>query len=186
MNPLVSLAKAAVENFTKENKVISPAPDISEEFLKQKAGVFVTIENAGSLRGCIGTYLPSQENICKEVIQNAIAAAAEDYRFESIKKEELPFLSYAIYILGEPELVKDISELNPKKYGIIVKSQGFSSTDVIFNPAPSPYQKTGILLPNLEKIDTAEQQIDIACQKGGIDQILENIIIYRFEAKKYQ
>jgi uncharacterized protein (TIGR00296 family) len=199
MNSLVLLAKQAVENYIKERKTISPPSDLPEEFLKRKAGTFVTIEKAGVLRskprdehkrilrGCIGTYLPTKENIAKEIIANAIAAATEDYRFSPIEKEELPYLSYTVYILSEPELVKNKEELNPKKFGIIVKTTPIShpnGTDVVFNG--HFVAKTGLLLPDLEGIDTREKQISIACQKGGIDPKKEGIIIYKFTAEKYQ
>jgi len=186
MNPLVALAKSAVENFVREGKIISPAENLPKEFLLKKSGVFVTIEKEGSLRGCIGTYLPTKENIAQEIICNAIAAATEDYRFGSIQENELPYLAFTVYTLGRPELIKDISGLNPKKYGIIVKTnpiQLLKRNDVVFNGS-LPY-KSGLLLPDLEGIKTAEQQVLIACQKGGIDLIRENIIIYRFTVNKY-
>ena len=202
MNSLVNLAKQAVENYIKDNIVIIPPVDLPNEFLTRKAGTFVTIEKCASsahpptrreLRGCIGTYLPTRENIAEEIIYNAIAAATEDYRFGPIQGEELPHLSYTVYILSEPELVnphtttriisalrqerqssfgvgvKDISELNPKKFGIIVKSK----------------TKCGLLLPDLEGVDTIEKQISICCQKGGIDPLKEKIFIYRFTVEKY-
>jgi len=236
MSPYVSLAKLAVETYVAEGKIISSSNDFPaapsggppargevrqrrrlwrEEFLKRKAGTFVTIEKAGSLKGCIGTYLPTKENIAQEIIQNAIAAATEDYRFGSIQKEELLYLSYTVYVLGEPELVKDIKpvasfpviarqlskDLNPKEYGIIVKTSPIASprpirrgsplatpeaadgTDVLFN-GHIPY-KSGLLLPDLEGIDTIEKQISIVCQKGGIDPQKERIVIYRFTTEKY-
>jgi len=200
MNPHVLLTKSAVENYVKEKRIINLPENLPEEFLKKKSGIFVTIKKGGQLRGCIGTYLPTKENIAKEIISNAIAAAAEDYRFGPIQEEELPFLSYTVYILNEPELVseKDVSDppkfffeklrragLDPKKYGIIVKTLPISSpgTDVVFNGHTPP--KSGLLLPDLEGIDTIEQQLSIACQKGEIDLIEENILIYRFTVKKY-
>ncbi len=207
MNPYVSLAKEAMGNYIKEEKIISPPNDLPKEFFQRKAGVFVTIytkyktpDTKCQLRGCIGTYLPTRQNIAEEIIHNAIAAATEDYRFGSIQKEELPYLSYEVSILSKPELVKDnksfaslsviaqqlSKELNPKKFGIIVKSQGFSSPDVIFNPAPMPYQKTGLLLPDLEGINTVEKQISIACQKAGINPKTEKISIYKFTVEKYE
>jgi len=185
MHPLVLLAKQAVETFVKEGKIIEPSNDFPEEFLNKRAGTFVTIEKNGELRGCIGTYLPIRANIAKEVIQNAIAAATEDWRFGPVQKEELPYLSYTVYILSEPELVKNISELDPKKYGIIVKSVPISlSGDVAFNG--HFVAKTGLLLPDLEGVDTIEQQISIACQKGGIDPSRERVFIYKFTVEKYQ
>lgn len=185
MNSYLELTKQAVESYIKEGKIISPPPDLPEEFLTQKAGAFVTIMKDGSLRGCIGTYLPTKNNVAEEIIHNAIAVATEDYRFGPIQKEELPQLSYIVYVLSEPELVIELNpvewaspkirrilfnRVNPKKFGIIVKSG----------------QKSGLLLPDLENINTAEKQISIACQKGGIDPVKEKIIIYKFTAEKYQ
>lgn len=185
MNPLVILAKKAVENYVKERKVIEAPRDLPKEFFEKRAGTFVTIEKNGKLRGCIGTYLPTKVNIVEEVIHNAIAAASQDYRFGPIQEEELPHLSYIVYILSQPELVKDISELDPKRYGIIVKTFPISSlSDVIFNG--HFVAKTGLLLPDLEGIDTIEKQIFIACQKGNIDPKKEKILLYKFEVKKYR
>jgi len=170
MHPLVFLAKQTVENYIKERKIISLLEDLPKEFLERKAGTFVTIEKNSELRGCIGTYLPTRENIAEEVIYNAIAAATEDYRFGPIEDKELSSLSYTVYILNEPELIKDIKELDPKKYGIIVKTE----------------TKTGLLLPDLEGVDTIEQQLSIACQKGGIDPNQEKFLIYKFTAEKFK
>ncbi len=194
MNPLVNLAKQAVENYIKDNIVIIPPVDLPNEFLTRKAGTFVTIEKCASsahpptrreLRGCIGTYLPTKENIAEEIIHNAIAAATEDYRFGSITIEELPYLSYTVYILSEPELAIELDpvkwaspkirkilfdRVNPKKFGIIVRSK----------------TKCGLSLPDLEGVDTIEKQISICCQKGGIDPSREEILIYKFTVEKYQ
>ncbi|MCK4453775.1 AMMECR1 domain-containing protein [Candidatus Parcubacteria bacterium] len=199
MNQYISLAKKAVENYIKERKTISPSKNLPEEFLTRKAGTFVTIEKDENLRGaprderkrvlrgCIGTYLPTKENIAQEIIHNAIVAATEDYRFSPIQKQELPELSYTVYILNKPELIKSINELDPKKYGILVKSQSFSSgSDVIFEPAPRTHFKSGLLLPDLDGVDTSEKQISIACQKANINPQTEKIIIYKFKVEKYQ
>lgn len=185
MHPLVLLAKTAVEDYITENVVIIPPEDLPKEFLDRKAGTFVTIEKSSQLRGCIGTYLPLRQNIAEEVIYNAIAAATEDYRFGPIQKEELPHLSYTVYILNEPELIKDLKELDPKKYGIIIKTVPLSpSGDVVFNGHFTA--KTGLLLPDLEGVDTIEKQIGITCQKAGIDPQKEQILIYKFTVEKYQ
>jgi len=190
MHSLVLLAKLVVENYIKEGKIIFPTEDLPEEFLKKRAGTFVTIELSSEqkvlLRGCIGTYLPTRVNIAEEIIHNAIAAATEDYRFGPIQKEELPYLSYTVYILNEPKPVKDIKDLDPKKFGIIVKTTPFAypNEDVVFD-GHSPF-KSGLLLPDLEGIDTVEEQISITCQKGGINPEKEKIIIYKFTVEKYQ
>ncbi len=169
MHPLVSLAKSAVENYINRGKTIKPPKGLPKEFFEKKSGTFVTIMEYNGLRGCIGTYLPIRRNIAEEVIYNAIAAASEDYRFGPIQKEELPRLSYTVCILSGPEPVKDLKELNSKRYGIIVKTSA----------------KTGLLLPDLEGVNTVEQQISIACQKAGIDPNKEKIIIYKFTVEKF-
>jgi len=194
---LPELAKLSVETYVKEKKIIEPPVGLPQEFLSRRAGVFVTIEKKLSglprsepevlLRGCIGTYLPTKINIAEEIIHNAIAAATEDYRFGPLQKEELSYLTYTVYILGEPELIKDIKELDPKKYGIIVKTAPIvspNSTDVVFD-GHSPF-KSGLLLPDLDGVDTIEQQIQICCQKGGISPEKEKIVIYRFITEKYE
>ncbi len=187
MNTYVKLAKLAVGNYLNEGRVIEPPEDLPKDFLNRKAGIFVTIEKDGDLRGCIGTYLPTKINIAEEIICNAIAAATEDYRFGAIKKEELPFLSYTVYVLSYPELVKDIKELNPKKFGIIVKTGPLAfpnQEDVVFNGVV-PY-KTGLLLPDLEGVENVEQQIAIACRKGEIEPAKEKIFVYKFTVEKYE
>jgi len=187
MTPYILLAKSAVETYIKEGKIISPPENLPKEFWEQRAGAFITIEKMGELRGCIGTYLPLRKNIAEEIIYNAIAAATEDYRFGPLQEEEIPHLSYTVYILSTPELVKDLKELNPRKYGIIVKTESINypdGTDVVFNGKP-PF-KSGLLLPDLEGVDTVEKQISIACQKGRIDLTQKKIIIYKFTVEKYQ
>lgn len=185
MNQCTQLAKEAVENYIKEKVIIVPPKNLPKDFLERKTGVFVTIEKDDAaregeprqkreLRGCIGTYLPVRQNIVEEIIYNAIAAATEDCRFGSITEQEFPYLHYTVYILSDPSWpVKNISELNPKKFGIIIKTHSVSP-------------KCGVLLPDLEGVDTAEQQISIACQKAGIDPDKEEIIIYKFSAEKFK
>ncbi len=176
MNPYVKLAKRAVENYIEKGEIIEIPDDLPKEMMEKKFGTFITIEKNGQLRGCIGTYLPTKENIAQEIIHNAIAAATEDYRFNPIQKEELSSLSYTVYVLEKPELVKDVKGLNPKKYGIIVRTA----------PINHSMPKSALLLPDLQGIDTVEKQISIACQKGEIDLTHQKITIYRFTIQKHQ
>jgi hypothetical protein len=170
-HPLVLLARKATEKFIREEKIIAPSASVSREFLNRKAGVFVSISNCRRLRGCIGTYAAAKENIALETIANAVSAASQDARFEPITENELPMLDYDVYVLDEPRLINDISELDVKKYGIIV--------------ADNASKKCGLLLPDLEGVKTVEEQIHIASQKAGIDLKKEKISIYRFTAEKY-
>jgi AmmeMemoRadiSam system protein A len=186
MNHYISLAKSAVENYVKEGKSIEPPSDLPKEFYEKRAGTFVTIKKGNDLRGCIGTYLPTRPTIVEEIIRNAIAAATEDCRFGSVKKEELSSLSYEVYILSEPEPVEDIKTLDPKKFGIIVKTTPFAypNQDVVFD-GRTPL-KSGLLLPDLQGIDTVEEQFILACQKGQIDPAKEKTFTYRFTVEKHQ
>lgn len=171
MNPFIELAKKSVESFVKEGKIISD--QLPENLSNQRKGVFVTIEKNGNLRACIGTFLPTQKSLSEEIIKNAIASATEDYRFGPIKEEELPELNYTVYLLEKPELIERIEELNPKKYGIMIKT-----TEIPL--------KSALLLPDLEGIRTPQEQISAVCQKGGIDPETEEIAIYKFKVKKYE
>jgi AmmeMemoRadiSam system protein A len=167
MHPLVELARKSVETFIKEGKKIAP-PDPLPPEMTEKAGVFVCLKKFGELRGCIGTYLPTNECIGAEVIANAISAAIKDPRFSPVEEGELSDLSYSVDILSCPEKVDSISDLNPKKYGIIVVS-GF---------------RRGLLLPDLEGVDTVEEQLRITKMKAGILPH-EEVEIFRFEVKRY-
>ena len=164
----VRLARETIENYIKQGKIITPPLGLPEEMINQKAGVFVSLKKKGNLRGCIGTFIPTQENIAQEIIKNAISAAVDDPRFSSVNVSELKDLSISVDVLSAPEEVKDISQLDPKKYGVIVSS-GY---------------KKGLLLPDLEGVDTVEYQIDIAKRKAGIYPG-EKVKLYRFEVKRY-
>jgi len=164
----VKLARETIENYIKQGKIITPPLGLPEEMINQKAGVFVSLKKFGDLRGCIGTFMPTQENIAQEIIKNAISAAVDDPRFSPVDVSELEDLSISVDVLSAPEEVKDISQLDPKKYGVIVSS-GY---------------KKGLLLPDLEGVDTVEYQIDIAKRKAGIYPD-EKVKLYRFEVKRF-
>ncbi len=168
MHPFVELAKKTIETYVKEGTVIPLPSPLSPEMI-QKAAVFVSLKKHGELRGCIGTYLPASESLAAEIIANAISAATKDPRFSAVKEDELNDISYSVDVLSTPEKISDISELNPKKYGIIIVS-GF---------------RRGLLLPDLEGVDTIEEQIRITKMKAGILPH-EKVEIYRFEVKRYK
>lgn len=171
MDFYISLAQEAVEKFIKNGEIIKIPDNLPAEFLNRRAGVFVTIYNNKELRGCIGTYLPTRKNIAEEIIYNAISAGMEDFRFEPIIAEELPKLQYEVSILSEPEEVKDKSVLDAKKFGVIIRAND---------------DRSGLLLPDLEGVDNADQQIAIACQKGGIDPKFDKYKLFRFTVEKYK
>lgn len=166
----IRLAKDVVEYYVKNKKIIGTIPHyVDNRMLTQKAGVFVSIKKNGKLRGCIGTILPTEENIAKEIIRNAIMSATQDPRFYPITEDELNDLTYSVDILGQPEKVSTKEELDPKKYGVIV-SRGY---------------KKGLLLPDLEGVNTVDEQLMIACQKAGIDYFTEEFEIERFTVERH-
>ncbi len=166
MDPLVKLAKDAIETYVKTGKIIEPPEDIPEEW-KIRAGAFVSIKKNRQLRGCIGTIYPTTENLVHEVIRNAIAAATEDPRFLPVTEDELSELTYSVDVLSSPEKVRDLNELDPRKYGIIV-SKGM---------------RKGVLLPDLEGVNTVAEQLSIALMKAGIRED-EDFEVYKFTVKR--
>ena len=168
MHPLVELAKKSVETYVREGKIIQPPVPIQPE-MAEKAGVFVSLKKRGQLRGCIGTYIPSCESIEIETVINAIAAATKDPRFSPVEEDELKDITYSVDVLSPPRKVKDVSELDPDKYGVIVVSG----------------HRKGLLLPDLKGVDTVEEQLRITRLKAGILPH-EEVEIYRFEVKRYK
>jgi AmmeMemoRadiSam system protein A len=167
MHPLVRLAKRTVEAFVRRGEVIQPRR-LSPE-MKEQAGVFVSIHKLGELRGCIGTFEPQHANVAEEIVANAISSATRDPRFLPVTKGELKKLEYSIDVLTRPEPVESQDRLDPKKYGVIVEA-GW---------------RKGLLLPDLEGVNTVEEQVEICRLKAGIDPD-EPVRLYRFEVKRYK
>ncbi len=167
LSPLVKLAKEALESYVRERAVVQPKALAPE--MRDRAGVFVCIKKEGELRGCIGTFEPTQNNIAEEVVANAISTATHDPRFEPVKPSELKDLEYTVDVLTHPEPVENKDQLDAKRYGVIVES-GY---------------RRGLLLPDLEGVDTVDDQIDISRQKAGIGPD-EPVQLYRFEVKRYK
>ncbi len=168
MHPLVRLAKETIEHYILTGKIFPQPVELTTE-MAGKAGVFVSLKIKGELRGCIGTFSPSRENVAAEVIHNAVSAATQDPRFPPVHPEELSELEYSVDVLTEPEKVSGKKDLDVKKYGIIVKSGN----------------RRGLLLPDLEGVDTVDDQINIASMKAGIYPG-EPVELYRFEVKRYK
>lgn len=164
----VQLARESIIHYLTCKKKLALPDDLPQELIKSRAGVFVSLHKGERLRGCIGTPLATRSNIALEIIENAISAAIHDPRFSPVILEEVEKLTISVDILTTPEEVKDTSRLNPKKYGVIVSS-GF---------------RRGLLLPDLEGVDTVAQQLDIARQKAGISPG-ETFQIEKFEVKRY-
>jgi AmmeMemoRadiSam system protein A len=167
LHPVVKLAKKTVESYVREGK--TPKPKKLTPEMRERAGVFVSLHEHGQLRGCIGTFEPREKNVAEEIIANAISSSTGDPRFPPVTASELDDLEYSVDILTEPEPVEDISQLDAKEYGVIVESDW----------------KKGLLLPDLEGVDTVEEQIAICRLKAGISTG-DPIKLYRFQVRRFQ
>lgn len=165
----VRLARISLETWVKDGKPASLPEGLSDGLMKNRAGVFVSLKKDGELRGCIGTISPVRKNIAEEILHNAVSAGVHDPRFEPVTADELNDLVYSVDVLGEPEPIETIDELEVKRYGVIV-SRG---------------DRSGLLLPNLAGVDTPQQQVEIALRKGGIRQD-EPFRMERFEVVRHK
>lgn len=164
----VRLARASVESYVRSHKQLEVPSWITEEMKRDRAGVFVSIHEHDRLRGCIGTISPVMNNIAEEIIQNAISASSRDPRFSPIGPEELKWLEIHVDVLGRPEKIDGPEFLDVKRFGVIVTKGS----------------RRGLLLPDLEGVDTVDQQISIAKQKAGIGQN-EKVQLQRFEVVRH-
>jgi AmmeMemoRadiSam system protein A len=167
MHPLVKLAKDTIESYVRDGTI--PRPNELTPEMIERSGVFVSLKVGGLLRGCIGTYEPAKANVAEEVITNAISSATRDPRFPPVTPDELSDLEYSVDVLTSPEPVKSEAGLDPKRYGIIVESG----------------KRKGLLLPDLEGVDTVARQIEICRSKAGIPSH-DTVRLYRFEVKRYR
>jgi AmmeMemoRadiSam system protein A len=165
----VRLARETLESYVLNGKIPMPPVNLPAEMLQQ-AGVFVSIKKDGQLRGCIGTIEPVQPSIAAEIIANAVSAGTRDPRFEPVMTAELDRLEYSVDILSPAEPIVGMDELDSKRYGVIVEKRG----------------RRGLLLPNLEGVDTVEEQIQIAKSKAGIDKGEVDVKIWRFEVVRFR
>ncbi len=169
-DPYVRLARFTVESMVKTGKMPPLPTRLPEEMLHTRAGAFVSLHLHGQLRGCIGTISPVRDCIAKEILYNGVAAATEDPRFAPVQSGELPDLEYSVDILGRPEPVTALSQLNPKQYGVIVES--------------TQDARRGLLLPDLDGVNTVQGQIAIARQKAHIAET-EPIKLWRFQVVRH-
>lgn len=167
-NPYTKLARKNLEKYFTEGKIITINEIIDKELLNDKKGVFVSLKINGELRGCIGTIEPTTQSVAEEIIRNSLSAALNDPRFQPLRKYELMDVDISVDLLYPAEKTT-FENLDPKNYGVIVSS-GY---------------KKGLLLPNLEGVDTAKQQVEIAMNKGGITN-LESYELERFKVERFK
>lgn len=170
VDPYVALARASVEGFVRTGRPIKVPADTPRELLNSRAGVFVSLHEGGELRGCIGTIEPTRKSVAEEIVRNGVAACSEDPRFPPVRADELDYLELSVDVLFPAEPVASEDELDPVRYGVIV-SKGW---------------RRGLLLPNLEGVDTVEQQVAIAKRKAGIGLGERGVRLERFEVVRHE
>ena len=168
-DPFVRLARASVEHYILRHRKMEMPGDLPAELTARRAGAFVSIHEHGKLRGCIGTISPVRDCLAQEIIDNAVSASTRDPRFSPIRADELKWLEISVDVLGDPEPVSSPDELDVKRYGVIV-TKG---------------RKRGLLLPDLDGVDTVEEQISIAKSKAGIADWDKKVELQRFEVVRH-
>jgi len=166
-HPLVQLARRTIELYVREGRVLAPPAELTPE-MQARAGAFVSLHRHGKLRGCIGTIEPMQANVAEEIIRNAISAATQDPRFLPLRTEDLADLEISVDVLEPPEAIEGLEQLDAKTYGVIVQRG----------------MRRGLLLPNLDGVDTPQEQVAIALSKAGI-RPSEPYRLYRFRVTRY-
>lgn len=164
----VRLARLTVETYVRTGRAARLPEGLPEELTGRRAGVFVSLHKDGQLRGCIGTIAPTTESVALEILQNGVSACARDPRFPPVTERELSDLEYSVDVLGEAEDISSPEELDVKRYGVIVTNGS----------------RRGLLLPDLEGVDTIAAQIDIARRKAGIGA-REKVSLQRFEVVRH-
>jgi len=164
----VRLARESLTHYLIEGSFMDVPNYVTEEMMNNKRGVFVSLKKFGALRGCIGTIFPITECTAQEIMRNAFEAGEGDPRFNNVSFGELEDIVFSVDVLTEP-IATLKEELNVKKYGVVVRCG----------------KKSGLLLPDLEGVNTIEQQISIALDKASISSN-ENYTIEKFEVIRHK
>ena len=175
-DPYVRLARLSLETHVRDGGYVRLPDDLPkdltlpDELTTTRAGCFVSLKKDGELRGCIGTIAPTRESLAAEICANAVSAAVHDPRFAPVRADELDELVYDVDVLSPSEPIEGPEQLDVRRYGVIV-----STTD----------GRRGLLLPDLDGVDTVDEQIDIAARKGGIDLARDSWRLERFEVVRH-
>ncbi len=148
---LLGIARDAITSYLRTGTLLEPMRD--EESLNQQRGCFVTLSQAGQLRGCIGTFT-SERPLCREVAVMAGAAATEDPRFYPMRKDDLDTFSIEISVLSPLRKTKDPAEIIVGLHGIYLEQDG----------------QRGVLLPQvaIEQQWDRETFLQHTCYKAGL------------------
>ncbi len=168
-DPYVQLATNSLSHFLRTGNYLPRPDDLPEEMTQRRAGAFVTLKKGGELRGCIGTIEPVTASLADEIIRNAVSSGTQDPRFPPVSPSELKDLTVSVDVLSPPERIDSIDQLDVKRYGVIVSS-GY---------------RRGLLLPNIEGVETVKAQVEIARRKAGISSH-EAVQLERFEVVRHE
>lgn len=168
MNYRVILARLAIETYLQSGIIIDIPPETPGQLRQESAAVFVSLHKNDELRGCIGTLEPATDCLAKEIISNAISAATRDPRFEPVSLTELDQINIKVDQLSKAEIAT-VDSLNPRIFGIIIQS----------------HKRLGVLLPDLDGVDTVDQQLSIAAAKAGIDIQRDKFTLKRFTVTRF-
>jgi AmmeMemoRadiSam system protein A len=170
-HPFVALARRAIRRYLATGEVLDPPAEPGDP---PPSGVFVSLHHPaapgraeGPLRGCIGTIGPREPSVRSEIARSAVSAAVADPRFPPLKPGEVDNLEVTVYLLGEPEPIDGVEDLDPDRYGVIVEGPG---------------GQRGLLLPAIPGIASATEQVDIARRKAYLSPG-DPIRLFRFEAE---
>ena len=172
-HPYPLLARRTVETYLDSRE---PADELwadlaggQPDLATLRRGCFVSIKTlTGDLRGCIGTIAPVRDSLAHEIMANAVSAATRDPRFRPMAASELAGVKFSVDVLSPPEKITGLDDLDPARWGVIV-SRG---------------HQRGLLLPDLEGVDTVEKQVSIAAQKAGLDR-LDGVTLERFSVDRH-
>lgn len=161
----VALARRAISVYLREHRIL--VPHTPEGLLAERHGAFVSLHRDDVLRGCIGTIAPTAPTLAEEIVHNAIQAATADPRFPPLSSTELAGLEVTVDVLHEAEPAT-LDDLDPRVWGVIVSADW----------------RRGLLLPDLEGVDTVAEQVAIARRKAGIGPS-ERVRLERFKVDRY-
>ncbi len=164
----LALAREAVERYVRASVLAEPPAHLPQD-LRQRGGVFVTLRVGGRLRGCVGTLAPARPDAAREIVACAVAAASTDPRFPPVRPQELAGLAYEVDFVEPLEAVPGLTDLDPRTYGVLVEAGG----------------RRGVLLPDLDGVETAEHQVEIARAKAGLPAGVA-VQLYRFRVRRFR
>lgn len=166
------LALRSIQEFLETGKTTQVESETIPEELLEKKSCFVSLHIAknSNLRGCIGTIEPVRDNLFYEIIKNAVSSVSRDTRFKPLSMAELDEIELSVDVLSAPKQRNNLINHNPKTHGLIISDGNY---------------RRGVLLPDLEGVDTTQQQRNIVLQKAGILPNEVDVEYYTFRVERF-